>query len=396
MSLNHSLSVVTNGLVFYYDMNNSKKSWKGAPTSNVIYADFDTTFESLAIGDTAGFSNQLGTGNVTGVSSNTSYSGVKSLLVNNGIGGTSRIYRTTPLNLGDYCVVSGWVYSKIAGAHFHLEYAGGNYTWNVAGNETFNTHTGSGWEFLYSKAGAITTSATTCYYFFYPGVNSVNTYVDQIQVEKQAFATSFVNGTRSNTQAILDLTNNNTVTATSLTYNSDGTFSFNGSVDYLTITSFVNKPTTAITVEAWLKPTKPILTGTIRGGAVSSTNSMYLGIIDSIDGGATHAMHWANQTSSSRIYNWNGNIPNNAWSHLVGTYDGSTTRAYLNGVEIWSAAQTGTIPDATYALGTYAPVGADGTHTFNGLLPTSRIYNRALSASEVKQNFNALRGRYGI
>jgi hypothetical protein len=71
-------------------------------------------------------------------------------------------------------------------------------------------------------------------------------------------------------------------------------------------------------------------------------------------------------------------------------------RAYLNGVQIFAAAQTGTIPDATYVLGTYGLGLQDGLHNFNGLLPTSRIYNRALSAAEVQQNFNALRGRYGI
>jgi hypothetical protein len=213
---------------------------------------------------------------------------------------------------------------------------------------------------------------------------------------EQGYSSPFVNGTRSNTQALLDWTGNNTITANSLTYNSDGTFSFNGSSNYSTISTFVNKPTTSITVEAWIKPTKPSLSGTIRGGAISATNSMYLGIIDSVDGGITHAMHWANQTSSTRLYNWNGNIPNNAWSHLVGTYDGSTSRAYLNGVEIWSIAQTGTIPDATYVLGTYGPTGADGVHTFNGVLPSGRIYNISLTAAEVQQNFQALRGRYGI
>jgi len=33
---------------------------------------------------------------------------------------------------------------------------------------------------------------------------------------------------------------------------------------------------------------------------------------------------------------------------------------------------------------------------FNGKLSVASIYNRALSASEIKQNFNALRGRFGI
>ena len=45
-------------------------------------------------------------------------------------------------------------------------------------------------------------------------------------------------------------------------------------------------------------------------------------------------------------------------------------------------------------------IGGDGPPTsiywFQGNIATTQIYNRALSASEVQQNFNALRGRYGI
>jgi hypothetical protein len=123
---------------------------------------------------------------------------------------------------------------------------------------------------------------------------------------------------------------------------------------------------------------------------------MYLGIIDSTDGGVTFSLHWANQTNLSRVASYNGSVPNNAWSHIVGTYDGTIMRAYLNGVQIYAEAQTGTIPDATYVLGTYGLGLTDGVHNFNGLLPLSRIYDRALTAVEVMQNFNAMRGRYGI
>lgn len=172
---------------------------------------------------------------------------------------------------------------------------------------------------------------------------------------------------------------------------------FDGVDDYISLTSFTGKPTTQISCEAWIKPTKSSVgTGTHRGGAVSSTNSMYLGIINSVDGGNTFAMHWANQTSNSRLYNWNGSVPNNSWSHLVGTYDGSTSRAYINGTQVDSWSQTGTIPDATYVIGTYGGALTDGVHNFNGLIAVARIYNRGLTSSEVVQNFNAQRDRFGL
>ena len=179
--------------------------------------------------------------------------------------------------------------------------------------------------------------------------------------------------------------------------NKDNYLTFDGTNDYITVSSLTNQPTTQITCEAWIKPTKgSVGTGTHRGGAISAANSMYLGIIDSVDGGNTFAMHWANQTSNNRAYNWNGSVPNNAWSHLVGTYDGSTSRAYVNGVEIANWAQTGTISPTTYYIGTYGQGLTDGVHNFNGDIGSARIYNRGLPASEVLQNYNAGRKRFGI
>ena len=51
MALGHSPSIVTNGLVFAYDMGNPQKSWKGAPTTNLFtdseqFDNWDTFFSS--------------------------------------------------------------------------------------------------------------------------------------------------------------------------------------------------------------------------------------------------------------------------------------------------------------------------------------------------------------
>ena len=52
MSLTHSPKIVTDGLVMYYDMSNTKKSWKGYPTTNQF---------TLPTSDTNGFGVQNGT-----------------------------------------------------------------------------------------------------------------------------------------------------------------------------------------------------------------------------------------------------------------------------------------------------------------------------------------------
>ena len=378
----------TNGLVFEYDMNNTKKSWLGAPAINTCaYSVYNWTDGNCVV--TRGVTPPIPPP-VTGFE-------VCKIQANPGVATSLDILYTSSVDQvnGGVYTHSAWIlltsgtYAQI-GQHWN--------PWDSGPAQYIPVN-------VWTRIQYTVTNSTNNYGSIANAFGTDGTiYVTGVQYEKGSFATPFINtlnpsGTRSNTQALFDLTNTNTntVTTTELTYESNGNFKFDGVNDYLTISTFTNKPTTAITCESWIKPTKPSVgTGTIRGAAISATNSMYLGIIDSTDGGNTFSLHWANQTSNSRLYSWTGNIPNNAWSHLVGTYDGTTSRAYLNGVEIWSTSQTGTIPDATYVLGTYGLGLQDGVHNLNGYLDVANIYNRALSAQEVKQNFNALRGRYGI
>jgi hypothetical protein len=84
----------------------------------------------------------------------------------------------------------------------------------------------------------------------------------------------------------------------------------------------------------------------------------------------------------------------NTWYNVVGTYDGSNMRIYVNGVLKNTVAQTGTLATnaVTAKIGTF-----QGTnYNLTGRISNVSIYNRALTASEIQQNFNALRGRFSI
>ena len=175
-----------------------------------------------------------------------------------------------------------------------------------------------------------------------------------------------------------------------------GSLVFDGANDYVSVTTIGN-PITAITLESWINPRRAPSTGTIRGGAISGNPSHYFGIFDSIDGGVTHSLHFALDTTVTRPGSQVGNIPRNVWSHIMGTYDGSRMKAYVNGVLLYDVALTGTITgNGLWIVGGYQPAPTDGTHNFDGNISVARIYRRALTQSEVSQNFNALRGRFGI
>ena len=80
-------------------------------------------------------------------------------------------------------------------------------------------------------------------------------------------------------------------------------------------------------------------------------------------------------------------MPVNTWSHLACTFDGSTMRMYLNGVEIASKPQSGNATVSTGAL----HIGGNSAwgEFFNGGIDEVRIYNRALSRTEIQADMQA-------
>ena len=73
-------------------------------------------------------------------------------------------------------------------------------------------------------------------------------------------------------------------------------------------------------------------------------------------------------------------------------------RLYKNGVQVQTLAATSAI-DYSGSVAPNLIVGRDDPVSgryFSGNIPSIQIYNRALSAAEVQQNFNAHRSRYGI
>jgi hypothetical protein len=84
------------------------------------------------------------------------------------------------------------------------------------------------------------------------------------------------------------------------------------------------------------------------------------------------------------------------WNCVHGTFDGTTTKIYLNGVLQQALSRTFTISynNEDLYLGTYYE--GEFQHYINAYFGRFLIYNRALSESEIAQNFNNMRNRFGI
>ena len=77
------------------------------------------------------------------------------------------------------------------------------------------------------------------------------------------------------------------------------------------------------------------------------------------------------------------------------TYSGTTATLYYDGVARTSASITGSLLQTVNGEFNVGRFGSYGAY-IAASISNATVYNRALSATEVSQNFNALRGRYGI
>lgn len=80
----------------------------------------------------------------------------------------------------------------------------------------------------------------------------------------------------------------------------------------------------------------------------------------------------------------------NKWYHVASTF-GASSIGYLNTTQVSSIAATITSNTHNIHLGYDS-----SSEVFKGKLAVVRVYNKALSLNEIKTNFNATRGRYGI
>jgi len=202
---------------------------------------------------------------------------------------------------------------------------------------------------------------------------------------------------------------NNCTLTNGPTFNSDngGSIMFDGSNDFADITNPLNIQTQNITISIWTYP--------------SSATYAITSLID-YDHSSTIAQGWVLQSedaTTNRYYYfayYDGStyqpstgigagkgiqLTTSIWQNLTYTKNGTSIIGYLNGIQVFtSTAGSSTIsyqPNRTIRIGgVVSTLPGVGLRFYNGRVSSTQIYNRALSATEVLQNYNALKGRYGL
>ena len=386
-------------LVVYYDMSNTQKSWIGAPATNLIsdpYAINGNPSPLILSGyeTTNTRTTTLPDVNMRSIS-DTWFVATKTTSTN----GRVFFLDISPGSLStmtDYCF-SMYAYTNDTGITSISCISDNGTVTPVKSSTNYNINNRG----TVQRINCVFTSTTGGQVI---GVRIGSTdpvgatlYFTGIQVEARSFPTPVVNGTRSNTQALLDLTGRNTITASSLTYSSTGTFSFNGTSNYLSFPYTQNLPNN-FTVEAWIYHTSHS-SDTNIGHQIVIPYSNYNGWIFSLPGPDSKLqLRHHNFNSTSTSYNIVGasGLALNTWYYVAATDNGTTVTLYVNGVSSTSGASAVSTTNGTMNcyIGSWGP--SVPAVFFNGSISSVKIYNRALLATEINQNFNALRGRYGI
>ncbi|PIT87255.1 MAG: hypothetical protein COU31_03880 [Candidatus Magasanikbacteria bacterium CG10_big_fil_rev_8_21_14_0_10_40_10] len=170
---------------------------------------------------------------------------------------------------------------------------------------------------------------------------------------------------------------------------------FDGTDDYIELPDLTE--TSAGTFAVWVKPQGSIIDeanlnmGLMYGGSTVD-GSIIMRWYDSDGSGAldfyiSDAGGWVNSRSTTNVWN------DGEWYFITGTWDGVNMSLYVNGVLEDSDAQgSPSVANTTWRIGQSAN-GLD-YYYFSGAIDEARLYDRALSANEVKQLYDAAKINY--
>lgn len=407
MALSHNPKIVTDGLALYLDAANSKsynsaenlmdasedlQTWSAQNCTylaNSATAPDGTTTATAVMATAADVGHFIARGAVGTTVSNTIYTFSIHLKPKGAL--FSSVFFQPLFKDGTYSYVASWNLTAktatTAGTGISSSIEELDDGWFRV-TSTFNSTTG---------AGTITPLLYIGTYGNILGDGTSGFYMWGVQLERGPNVSKY---TKTTTAAIVrstawsDLYSNSiTGTLTNVpTYSTinKGGIIFNGTNNYVTLPSIV---TTTLNGSTW----------TYAGWLYSNTSTVggaFLGPKGLTKGRCSISVVWSSAGTISfanemvaTVANTSVSFSNSERFYLCYSYDGTYVRTYKNGVLVGGPTAYTFTGDCA---GPYTLSSSDGSYAWNGPIYNFKLYNRALSAEEVKQNFNALRGRYGV
>lgn len=422
MSVQAGAKAFRDGLVFQFDMENTKKSWKGAPLTN-YYPDLFTSTSMRT------HTKHYWTGTRWIEDSTYSHPGVPgpygvflgkvakhvSGAFNSTWSGNSYGYMLRDISSqvsSNFYSQSCWVYisedCNIAACPSVIEQElGGESSVSSGQAAAYDLNSKGTWQRIAKRAQS---DGTVRYIPVYPRVDGTTTGVmtgfmmwGGVQVEDGSYVSRLSPAddgitTRSNTQAVIDISgNNNTITANSLTYNTDDTVSYNGTSDYMSAGAITNlDDSTSISFEAWVKVGD--LATTDRKIICYKRDANTDANFQLRRGYNTDGLYYQWHNSAWQTFSIDNFFSNTTdWHHVAIVHDPSATPqvvCYKNGEQFTT--YTGNTTPLDWQAASMLIGYRTAAEYFYGRIGAVKIWNRTLSADEILDSFNASRGSYGI
>jgi len=240
-----------------------------------------------------------------------------------------------------------------------------------------------------------------------------NPTVRNMQLELGVHETPFTPGTRSATQGLLDLTGNSTINLSNVSFDSNAQMTFDGTSDKVEFSSYLTTLDTSVLSLEFVFRTN-IGTGTYQpllGWHYGRAGHGYVCLGNFTGMWGNESISFYNEgegaTPLSFAYtNGHSFLGDTNYHHAIIVLQTGNYRIFVDGEEVAvnasfrNGSQSTVMQSNLFGYGTEPKVGIGvGSQTegyFNGRIPITKIYNRALTASEIKSNFNAIKGRFNI
>jgi len=215
------------------------------------------------------------------------------------------------------------------------------------------------------------------------------------QLEIGRVVTPTVNGTRSSTASLIDLKETTNINVSNVSFDSTGQPDFDGSDDHGSITSFPHIWEGSVSIETvamWHDNTRSVIFGNYNQG----TNGHDINIEKLTSGNLR--FYWdrgaRDIVSSNNVVTTNGS----SYHHCVFIRDATANnfKFYVDGVLVTTVSNAGSGIPSTGSTFRFGSDTRTGTTVHNGSIPILKAYNKALTNTEVKQNYNAYKNRFDI
>ena len=184
-----------------------------------------------------------------------------------------------------------------------------------------------------------------------------------------------------------------TISGATHTSGTDGYFDFDGTNDYVDTTSgWTNFGTDPFTIEVWYRPhTNDSEFETLVGNASGGAGTFQL------DYNGSNNLRFTVSTNPGEYVDSSISLSVGVWKQVVIVREGTGTNQF----KIYSNGDLNTTGTLNVNLNGSAQLrigrNRGGVYYYDGEISNVKAYKgKALTATEVAQNFNALRGRYGI